>query len=88
MEPNWGESLREKLDEHYTWPSLYTFKFIVPKGKEAEVKILFPNHEPSERQSKNGNYTSITLNMMMPSSEAVIDVIKKWPASMGSLLSK
>ena len=77
MEPNWSESLHEKLDEHYTWPSLYTFKFIVPKGKEVEVKKLFPNHEPAERQSKNGNYTSITLNMMMPSSDAVIDVYQK-----------
>ena len=77
MEPNWSESLREKLDQHYNWPSLYTFKFIVPKGKEAEVKRLFPNHEASERQSKNGNYTSVTLNMMMPSSDSVIDVYEK-----------
>jgi len=77
MEPDWSESLREKLDEHYTWPSLYTFKFIVPKGKESEVKLLFPNHEPIERQSKNGNYISITLNMTMPGSDAVIDVYQK-----------
>jgi putative lipoic acid-binding regulatory protein len=77
MEPNWSESLREKLDQYYTWPSLYTFKFVVPKGKEDEVKGLFPAHESSERQSKNGNYTSITINMMMPSSDAVIDVYQK-----------
>jgi hypothetical protein len=77
MEGNWSESLREKLDQHYSWPSLYTFKFIVPKGKEQEVKNLFPNHEASERQSKNGNYTSVTLNMMMSSSDAVIDVYQK-----------
>ena len=77
MEPNWSESLREKLDQHYTWPALYTFKFIVPKGKEEEVKIFFPNHEATERQSKNGNYASITINMMMPSSDSVIDVYEK-----------
>ena len=77
MEANWYESLREKLDQHYIWPALYTFKFIVPKGKEEEVKRLFPAHEASERQSKNGNYTSITLNMMMPNSDSVIDVYEK-----------
>ena len=77
MEPNWSESLREKLDQHYIWPALYTFKFIVPKGKEEEVKKLFLNHDATERQSKNGNYTSITVNMMMPGSDSVIDVYEK-----------
>ena len=74
MEPNWAESLREKLDEHYVWPSLYTFKFIVPKEKVEAVKKLFPKHESKERQSKNGNYISVTLQMMMPGSEDVIEV--------------
>jgi len=74
MEANWTASLKEKLDQHYAWPALYTFKFIVPKGKENEVTSLFPNHVATEKTSKNGNYTSITLKMMMPSSESVIDV--------------
>ena len=74
MEANWTASLKEKLDQHYAWPALYTFKFIVPKGKEKEVTSLFPNHVATEKTSKNGNYTSITLQMMMPSSESVIDV--------------
>lgn len=50
------------------------FKFIVPTGKENEVKQLFPNHTVTEKLSTKGNYTSITVQMMMPSSEAVIDV--------------
>jgi len=62
------------LDKHYAWPALYTFKFIVPKGKEVEVTTLFPSHIATERISKNGNYTSITFQMMMPSSEAVVAV--------------
>ncbi|MCE2895070.1 MAG: DUF493 domain-containing protein [Flammeovirgaceae bacterium] len=74
MEADWTNSLKEKLDQHYAWPALYTFKFIVPKGKETEVTSLFPNHVATEKTSKNGNYTSITLQMMMPSSESVIDV--------------
>ena len=66
--------MREKLDQHYIWPSLYTFKFIVPKEKVEEIKRLFPKHESKEKQSKNGNYISVTLQMMMPGSEEVIKV--------------
>jgi len=69
-------NFKKKLDEHYAWPSLYTFKFIMPTGKEAEVKNLFPNHNSKERLSKNGRYTSVTISMMMPSSDAVIEVYK------------
>ncbi len=74
MDQQWFERFRDQLDSHYAWPALYTFKFIVPKGKEEEVKMLFPNHVFTERPSKNGNYTSVTLTMMMPSSEAVIKI--------------
>jgi uncharacterized protein len=74
MESDWTYSLKEKLEQHYAWPALYTFKFIVPKGREIEVTSLFPNHTATERISKNGNFISITLEMMMPSSDAVIQV--------------
>lgn len=74
MDQNWIASFREKLDQHYSWPSLYIFKFIVPAGREAEVKRLFPNHTVTEKQSNKGNYTSVTVEMMLPSSQAVIDV--------------
>jgi len=74
MDQNWLESFREKLDQHYSWPSLYIFKFIVPHGKEDEVKKLFPKHNVTERQSNQGKYISVTVEMMLPSSQAVIDV--------------
>ena len=77
MEHDWTLSLREKLDQHYAWPALYIFKFIVPKGKEEEVKHLFPRHTVKEKASKNGNYISLTIQMMAPSSDAVIDVYLK-----------
>ena len=83
MKPEWTESLREKLDQHYAWPALYTFKFIVPNGKEQEVISIFPQHTATQRASKNGKYTSITLQMMMPSSEAVILVYQKAAAIEG-----
>lgn len=77
MNKEWMTSFREKLDQHYAWPSLYMFKFIVPTGKEDQVKKLFPLHTTSEKLSKQGNYTSITIQMMMPSSEAVIGIYQQ-----------
>ncbi len=77
MNKEWIASFREKLDQHYAWPSLYMFKFIVPTGKEEEVKKLFPLHTTSEKLSKQGNYTSVTIQMMMPSSEAVIGIYQQ-----------
>jgi len=71
------ESFRSKLEQHYSWPSLYMFKFIVPKGKEPEVKNLFPTHEVTEKASSQGNYTSITVQIMAPSSEVVIEIYQK-----------
>ena len=77
MDKEWIRSFREKLDQHYAWPSLYMFKFIVPTGKENQVKKLFPHHTTTEKQSRQGNYTSITVQMMMPSSEAVIGIYEQ-----------
>lgn len=77
LDQQWLESFRDKLDKHYAWPSLYIFKFIVPSGKEEELRNHFPAHEVSERSSANGNYTSITIQMMCPSSDFVIEVYQK-----------
>ena len=77
MDENWINSFRSKLDEHYAWPALYIYKFIVPTGQEELVKKLIPFHPVTEKLSRNGKYTSITINVMMQSSEAVIDVYRK-----------
>lgn len=77
MDDQWINSFREKLDQHHTWPSAYLFKFIVPKGKEQEVKKLFPQHETSDRISKQGNYISLSVEVMMPSSDAIITIYEQ-----------
>lgn len=76
MKGDWA-SFQEKLDQNHVWPSLYVFKFIVPQASVPEILSLFPMHEATEKKSGNGNYISITYSMMMPSSEAVIQVYKK-----------
>lgn len=83
MDQEWLKSFREKLDQHYAWPSLYMFKFIVPAGKEEDVKRLFPRHTSSEKHSKEGKYTSVTVQMMMPSSDAVVNVYEQASAIEG-----
>jgi len=71
-------SFREKLDNFYAWPTLYTFKFIVPNDKREELRQLFPLHTTTtERTSEKGKYVSLTYEMMMPSSNSVIEVYKR-----------
>ncbi|UII33468.1 DUF493 domain-containing protein [Fulvivirga ulvae] len=73
MEDSSINSFKEKLDKEYDWPSLYTFKFIVPKGKADEVRNLFSNHNTKEKSSSNGNYISVTAEVMVQSSDKVIE---------------
>jgi uncharacterized protein len=83
MDQKWFDNFRVKLDQHYSWPSLYMFKFIVPKGKEGELKDLFPNHTFFEKNSTQGKFISLTMQMMAPSSDAVIDVYQRASAVEG-----
>ena len=70
-------SFRENLDKIHQWPSLYMFKFIVPKGKEEEVKQLFPKNIVSQKSSRTGKYISITAKVMMASTDQVISIYEK-----------
>lgn len=73
----WADSFREKLNQHYAWPTVYMFKFIVPSGKETEVKALFPNQGMTEKLSANGKYTSVTIQLNMNSAEEVIVIYQQ-----------
>ncbi len=66
------DSFKEKLDNEYEWPSLYTFKFIVPKEKKQEVINIFSNHETSEKASSKGTYVSVSCKVMASSSDSII----------------
>ena len=68
------ESFREKLDQEYDWPALYTFKFIVPVKNREVVKEIFHNHTVVEKESSNGNYVSITAKVMAQSSDYIINI--------------
>ena len=76
LDEGWLLNFKDRLDKVYAWPALYTFKFIVKTDQESEVVKLFPQHTNTSRASRNGKYSSLTYQMMMPSSEAVVSVYK------------
>lgn len=71
------EKLLVQLIDNFEWPTVYMFKFIVPadNAKIAQVESLFDSNEAeiSIRNSKKGNFVSITAKEMMLSPEKVID---------------
>lgn len=69
-------SLKEQLDQT-DFPSLYMFKFIVPIGKENEVAKLLPGNEAVLKNSTKGNYVSVTIKAMMPSSDSIIAIYER-----------
>jgi uncharacterized protein len=71
------EAFKAKLDAQTSFPSLYMFKFIVPNGKENEVKAIFPYNQMELKPSSKGKYVSVTIKAMMPSSDAILDIYNK-----------
>lgn len=70
------ERLKALLESQHKFPTTYMFKFIVPQTKEAEIKNIFPYENIRMNFSKRGKYISITVELLMESSEAVLQVYK------------
>jgi len=72
---------RELLEQNYTWPALYMFKFICPANNDAIAKLqdLFDPEvaELSLRPSSKGNYISFTARELMMDSDAVVERYQK-----------
>ena len=70
------KKLKTQLSETATWPSEYLYKFIVKSnlGKIAEIEALFDNTGAviNTIESKNGKYTSVSINVIMKDPDAVI----------------
>ncbi|MFY0650897.1 MAG: DUF493 family protein [Cyclobacteriaceae bacterium] len=71
------DSFKEKLEQQYTFPALYKFKFIVPKNSLAEVSALFSKHDYQTKPSKKGTYVSLTVSIMVESSDKIIEIYKE-----------
>lgn len=71
------DSFKERLENEYSFPALYIFKFIVPKTQVDEVALLFEKHDYQTRPSKKGSYISVTAQVMVESSDKIIETYKK-----------
>lgn len=81
--------LRKKLEETLTYPSVYMFKFILEaeNRKIAMVESMFGDDaEIYTKESGKGNYISITVKVVMMSSDEIIDVYKKASEIKGVML--
>ncbi len=71
------KKLKEQLAQGFEWPTVYMFKFIIPADlkRQAQVENLFNTEEAQVtiRQSRKGNYLSITAKEMMMNPDRVID---------------
>lgn len=68
---------KEKLNESQRFPSAYMYKFIVPNDHStlAMLHAIFENSHASfsNRDSKNGKYTSVTIQLMAKDADEVIN---------------
>lgn len=69
--------LKEELANTSLWPTAYLFKFIVPTDatKIKGVENAFNNLGAviQTKQSKNGNFTSVSVHVRMNNPQHVID---------------
>ena len=70
------EKLKSQLYETNSWPSEYLYKFIVKSDiqKIAEIEAIFNNMGAVIHtiESKNGKYTSVSINVLLRDPESVI----------------
>ena len=74
-------SLKEKLEATHDFPEDYLFKFIVTndESKITEIYRVFDDVKftLTNRDSKNGKYTAITLNAFVLDADQVIKIYKE-----------
>ncbi len=70
------KKLRQQLIDTSLWPSIYLYKFIIKSDQEKIIQIeeLFDNMGAviNTIKSKNGKYTSVSVNVKMKNPDAVI----------------
>lgn len=75
------EKLKGQLHETASWPAEYLYKFIVKSNnvKIAKLEAIFDNIGAviQTKESKNGKYTSVSINVLMRNPDAVIEKYKE-----------
>ena len=71
------ERFKQQLIDHYDFPTLYLFKFIVSADKEYEFRKLFPEINFDTKNSRTGKYISFSKKLKVDSSEKVIEIYNR-----------
>lgn len=70
------ERLRKQLDDTHSWPSAFTFKFIVPnegKGEGMLKEIFSKDADFRSRPSRNGRFIAFTIQERVHAAEEVFE---------------
>ena len=69
------DKFKELLNQEYSWPATYPFKFIVPAGEEKAIEALFKKEvEIKKKPSSGGKYTSITIHAQMVNADEIMAI--------------
>jgi hypothetical protein len=71
-----AESFKKKVESQHQFPGIYLFKFVIPHEIRDEVVKSLPEGEMSFRSSSNNRYVSITLKVMVNTSDEVVEVYR------------
>jgi hypothetical protein len=74
------QKAKDNLNQHYDWPCVYVFKFIMPTvpNREKELISMFSvDVEVKTKISKNAKYRSFTINAVMLSADEVLEKYAK-----------
>ncbi len=81
MENTSWDNLKEKLNNHYSWPSVYLFKFIIPNDESKTTTFISFFQDETDKinlnSSSTGKYTSISVHKKMNSAEEIIAIYEK-----------
>lgn len=85
------KKLKEQLYDTTQWPSEYLYKFIVLSTPEKinQIENIFDNLGAviDTKVSKNGKYTSVSINVSMKDPEAVIAKYKEVAENVEGVIS-
>jgi hypothetical protein len=84
--PSSLDRLQQVLAATCSWPSEYTFKFVIPASSANHLVALLDGLPYTKRESRGGRFLGITVSARMESSEAVIALYRK-TANVEGLLS-
>lgn len=74
-------SFKEKLADTEDFPTLYTFKFIVPAlaSNKENIERIFehPSTKVQIKDSKTGKYNSLTIETFVNSPDDIVEYYKK-----------